>query len=194
MARRVLTAFVAGAALSAPAAFAQPPQAANAVAQSCAPCHGERGISHVDEIPSLAAQPDAFLQWQLVYFRSGTRKNEAMQPIAEQLELEEIRNMAAYFAALPPSAPAADDDPALARRGRQLAGAHRCSSCHLENYAGTGAVARLAGQREDYLRKALADFKAGRRAGSGGAAMAQVAYELSVDDIAALAHYLAVLP
>jgi hypothetical protein len=28
-------------------------------------------------------QPDAFIQWQLVFFRSGARKNEVMDPIAE---------------------------------------------------------------------------------------------------------------
>jgi hypothetical protein len=50
-------------------------------AELCTPCHGEAGISQTENIPSLAGQPDSFLQWQLVFFRSGTRKNEQMQPI-----------------------------------------------------------------------------------------------------------------
>jgi cytochrome c553 len=60
-------------------------------------------------------------------------------------------------------------------------------------------VARLAGQREEYLLKALHDYKSNvRRGGSrlffrvgGAAAMADVAYSLSEEEITALAHYLA---
>ena len=53
-------------------------------------------------------------QWQLVYFRSGFRKSEVMGPIAEALSNEEIRNLGAYYASLPPPKPAA----AAARRPR----------------------------------------------------------------------------
>ena len=67
----------------------------------------------------------------------------------------------------------------------------RCASCHGDNFAGTKAVARLTGQREEYLLKALRDFKSGLRSGGGQAAMADVAYPLSDEEITALAHYLA---
>src|SRR5215468_8403400 len=53
-------------------------------AEMCAGCHGDNGISQTENIPSLAGQPDQFIQWQLVFFRAGTRKNEQMQPIVEQ--------------------------------------------------------------------------------------------------------------
>jgi cytochrome c553 len=52
-------------------------------------------------------------------------------------------------------------------------------------------VARLAGQREDYLLKALRDYKGGLRSGGGRAAMAEVAFPLHEEEITALAHYLA---
>jgi cytochrome c553 len=52
-------------------------------------------------------------------------------------------------------------------------------------------VARLAGQREEYLVKALHDYKSGARTGGAGAAMTDVAYPLSDEEIEALAHYLA---
>ncbi len=67
----------------------------------------------------------------------------------------------------------------------------RCASCHTDSYAETKAVARLAGQREDYLVRALRDYKKGVRSGGGMAAMAEVAYPLSEEEITALAHYLA---
>ena len=161
-------------------------------AELCVGCHGEGGISQMENIPSLAAQPDQFIQWQLVFFRAGTRKNEQMQPIVEQLNNDDIRNLGAYFASLaPPKNPKPDDDPNLSKKGAQAANGRRCASCHTDSYAGTKAVARIAGQREEYLVKALHDYKSGVRAGGGMAAMADVAYPLSEEEIEALAHYLA---
>jgi cytochrome c553 len=161
-------------------------------AELCVGCHGEGGISQTENIPSLAAQPDQFIQWQLVFFRSGTRKNEQMQPIVEQLNNDDIRNLGAYFASLaPPKASKPDDNPDLSQKGAQAAAGRRCASCHTDTYAGTKAVARIAGQREDYLIKALHDYKSSVRSGGGMAAMAEVAYPLSEEEITALAHYLA---
>ena len=166
--------------------------AGKAKAELCVGCHGENGISQMENIPSLAAQPDLFIQWQLVFFRAGTRKNEQMQPIVEQLNNEDIRNLGAYYASLePPKASKPDDDPDLSKKGAQAAVGRRCASCHTDTYAGTKAVARVAGQRQEYLLKALHDYKSGVRSGGGQAAMADVAYPLSEEEIEALAHYLA---
>ncbi len=161
-------------------------------AELCAGCHGEAGISQTANIPSLAGQPDQFIQWQLVFFRGGSRRNEQMQPIVEQINNDDIRNLGAYFASLtPPKASTQDDNPDLSKKGAQAAAGRRCASCHTDTFAGTKAVARIAGQREDYLLKALHDYKSGSRSGGGGAAMADVAYPLSEEEITALAHYLA---
>jgi cytochrome c553 len=79
----------------------------------------------------------------------------------------------------------------LSKKGAQAAAGRRCASCHTDTFAGTKAVARLAGQREDNLIKALHDYKSNVRVGGGVAAMAEVAYPLSDEEIEALAHYLA---
>src|ERR1700679_3700497 len=79
-------------------------------AELCAGCHGDNGVSQTENIPSLAGQPDQFIQWQLVFFRGGARKNELMQPIAEQVTNEDIRSLGAYFAQLAPPPPAKSDD------------------------------------------------------------------------------------
>jgi cytochrome c553 len=161
-------------------------------AELCAACHGDNGISQTENIPSLAGQLDQFIQWQLVFFRAGTRKNEQMQPVVEQLNNDDIRNLGAYFASLPPpKATRPDDNPDLSKKGAQAAAGRRCASCHGDSFAGTKAVARIAGQREEYLVKALRDYKSGVRAGGAMAAMADVAYPLSGEEIEALAHYLA---
>lgn len=166
--------------------------AGKAKAELCAGCHGDNGISQTENIPSLAGQLDQFIQWQLVFFRAGTRKNEQMQPVVEQLNNDDIRNLGAYFASLtPPKATKPDDNPDLSKKGAQAAAGRRCASCHGDTFAGTKAVARIAGQREEYLVKALRDYKSGVRAGGAMAAMADVAYPLSEEEIEALAHYLA---
>jgi cytochrome c553 len=179
-------------ALSGLPARAADPAAVKEKAELCSGCHGENGISQTENIPSLAGQPDQFIQWQLVFFRSGARKNEQMQPIVEQINNEDIRSLGAYFAALaPPKASKPDDNPDLSQKGAQAAVGRRCNSCHTDTFAGTKAVARIAGQREEYLVKALHDYKSGVRSGGAGAAMADVAYPLSDEEITALAHYLA---
>jgi cytochrome c553 len=165
--------------------------AGKAKAEICAGCHGDNGISQMENIPSLAGQPDQFIQWQLVFFRAGSRKNEQMQPIVEEINKEDIRNLGAYFDSLTPPKGAEDNDPDLSKKGAQAAAGRRCASCHTDTYAGTKAVARLAGQREEYLVKALQDYKTSQRVGGAGAAMADVAYSLSEEEITALAHYLA---
>jgi cytochrome c553 len=165
------------------------------LAAACAGCHGEDGVSQTPLTPSLAGGPDDFVQWQLVYFRNGRRKNEVMEPIAQSLANEEIRNIGAYYASLPPPKPqpvAASDE--LAQAGAALAAQHRCKSCHGDDFAGIGAAARLAGQREDVLLKALRDFKSGTRIGSGVASMADVTFDLDEGDMQALAHYMAIQP
>jgi len=197
MRRRLILRALCGLALAFSALASAPAHAADLAAgkekaELCIACHGEGGISQTENIPSLAGQPDQFVQWQLVFFRAGTRKNEQMQPIVEQINNDDIRNLGAYFASLaPPKAPKPDDNPDLSTKGAQAAAGRRCASCHTDTFAGTKAVARIAGQREEYLLKALHDYKSGVRSGGGMAAMADVAYPLSEEEITALAHYLA---
>ena len=165
-------------------------EAGKALAEGCAPCHGADGVSQTPLTPSLAGQPDEFVQWPLVYFRSGARNSAVMGPIAQALSNEDIRNLGAYYASLPPPKPAAGSDE-LAQNGEKLAVLHRCKSCHADDYNGFRAAARLSGQREDVLVQALRDFKTGKRVGSGVASMADVTYGLSDADLRALSHYMA---
>jgi cytochrome c553 len=160
-------------------------------AEVCKGCHGDNSISQMENIPSLAGQLDQYIQWQLVYFRSGARKNEQMQPIVQDLSNEDIRNLGAYFAAMEPFKATPDDNADLSAKGKQAAAGRRCASCHGDNFAGTKAVPRLAGQREDYLTKTLHDYKSSARNGGPQGVMSDVTYPLSDEEIEALAHYLA---
>src|SRR5947209_20421975 len=103
---------------------------ANAKFEPCAACHNDNGISTTENIPSLAGQTDRYVQWQLVYFRSGTRKSEIMNPIAESLSNEDIRDLGAYIAQLPAVEAAAPAHSDLVEQGRACAAQNRCAACH----------------------------------------------------------------
>ena len=186
----------AGLALGSAAASAAggDPAAGHAAATTCQICHGQNGVSAAPAIPVLAGQSDQFLQWQLVFFRSGRRHNETMSALSQNLSDADIRNLGAFYAGL--AAPAdiqADNDPALTAKGQAVAEAHHCSACHTDSFQGAKAAPRVADQHETYLAKALADYRDGNRPSVGVAAMTEAASGLSDDDVKALAHYLATL-
>jgi cytochrome c553 len=185
-----LAAFFLSVTVVAPAGAADATAGA-AKAESCAACHGPGGLATMAGTPSLAGQPEPFLQWQLVYFRTGTRKSALMQPVAAALSDDDIRNLAAHFAAQKPPARGVNGAPdaAMFGVGQRIAQANRCASCHKDDFSGDKAVARIAGQREDYLLKSLRDYKSGARAGGGVAAMPDAMYRLGDDELRALAHY-----
>jgi cytochrome c553 len=176
------------------------PDAGKAKAEEagCSGCHGadgtatEQGLALNKYVPNLGAQPDLYTQFQLVFFRKGVRKNELMTPMAESLSNEDIRNLGAFYAALPaPRVPLPrDPDPNDTELGQKLAQATHCTNCHGDHYEGIDNIGRLAGQREDYLYKALRDFKSGARTQVGAAGMAEVVYPLGDPEMQALAHYM----
>jgi cytochrome c553 len=171
---------------------------ARAEQAGCTGCHGadgvatESGLAIDKHVPNLAAEPDLYVQFQLVFFRKGTRKNEIMGPMAESLTNEDIRNLGAYYASLaPPNTPLPPDPaPEETDLGERAARAIHCTSCHGDHLEGIDNIGRLAGQREDYLLKALRDFKSNARMATGAAGMAEVVYPLGDLEMTALAHYL----
>jgi cytochrome c553 len=156
----------------------------------CSGCHGANGISTLPVTPSLAGHPVLYTQTQLVLFREGQRVHEVMNAVTQGMSDELVTAFAEHFAKLAPAPASGGPDATLDARGRDLAATHRCGTCHLPDYAGRDQMARLAGQREDYLLKALQDYKKGARAGDG-AQMAEVVYGLSDDDLKAVAHHIA---
>ena len=64
--------------------------------------------------------------------------------------------------------------------------------CHLGELKGQNEIPRLAGQQPDYVIKQLKDFRERNRTNDAGN-MTSVSKNLSDDDIANLAHYIASL-
>ena len=164
-------------------------------AEACFACHGANGHSQTARTPSIAAQPAFFVVAQLFLFRDN-RRDKAPTPmyeIARGMSDDELRAWGDFLSKLPPPRPAAAADAGRVARGRALADTHHCAACHNVDYSGREQMPRLANQREDYLLKALRDYKSGARM-AYGRGMEEIVAVLSDADFADLAHYLAHLP
>jgi cytochrome c553 len=174
-------------------ALAGPVLAAEPFEQRLAPClacHGEKGISETSEVPSLAGMPANYGLIQLYLFRANMRKVEIMNDVTKDMTDDDLRIFSDYFAKLP--APKATDpaDPAIAARAQAVIAKNHCGSCHNADFSGREQMPRLAAQREDYLLKALRDYKGAKRPGYD-ATMDEVIRPVTETDIVDLAHYLA---
>ncbi|MCU0985624.1 MAG: hypothetical protein MUC89_11885 [Acetobacteraceae bacterium] len=189
---------VRAAALAAALLVSIPAAAADAargrvLAEACAACHGPDGNSTIDLHPSLAGQQPVFLTLQMILFREGIRSfgpmNEAMKGIADS----DIEALSAFYAGqtlrhVPPPR-----NEAKATRGAVLSERHRCGICHLPGYVGQNQVPRLAGQREEFLLHAMQEYQSGRRQGTD-TQMNAALYGLTDQDLADIAHYIALVP
>lgn len=81
-------------------AFAQDVAAGKRKAVACQACHGLDGLSKLPDAPNLAAQPASYLSRELRAYRSGERRNEVMSIAAKPLSDQDIRDLAAYYAAI----------------------------------------------------------------------------------------------
>ena len=173
--------------------FAAPPDAiaGKAKAQMCFACHGENGISSSAEIPNLAAQPPLSITYQLIQYRGQQRKGGGMEGISMALSDQDIRDIAAYYAALPPP-PAKPGNAEKIAKGAQISGTQYCNSCHGPQLQGQKHIARLAGQSHEYLVTQLKNIRSGSRVDMDGT-MGSAARGLSDEDIEALAAYAASL-
>jgi cytochrome c553 len=68
----------------------------------CAACHGADGVGKDIEIPNLAGQQERYLYLQLQNFKSGKRPHKEMRYESRHLSDEEMRDLAHYYAQLPP--------------------------------------------------------------------------------------------
>jgi cytochrome c553 len=158
--------------------------------QQCAACHGETGNSRMENIPSLAGQPELFLTNQMILMRERVRRSEVMEPFVKGLKDDDIIALAAHYAKLAPRPSGETVDRAIVARGADLAQKLRCASCHLPTLAGQEQIPRLAQQRIDYLIKSLVEYRNGIRSGID-TSMNGVMHGVSDSDIRALAHYVA---
>jgi cytochrome c553 len=171
---------------------AQDAEAGRAKAEVCAACHGPSGNAPEGVLPSLAGQTARYTYLQLKDFKEGRRKEPQMEPFVADLTKQDMLDLAAWFAAQKPVAPAFKADAAKVQRGRAKAAEVLCTMCHQGGFKGQNEIPRVAGQQLPYVVKQMLDFKEGRRTNDAGN-MSSVSKTLSVEDIEDIAQYLASL-
>lgn len=176
--------------MSDPALRAEAAKAGQKAAFFCANCHGEHGISVLDNIPNMAGQNATYLLNQIQKFGDGRRRDEFMSGLVKVLKPEDRFNMAIFYALQPVP-------PTPAKNARLIEAGHKqylraCQGCHGPEAKGSKEIARLAGQRTAYLSMALSQYRAAKGLRTD-VRMTSVCKDLQDADIAALASYLASL-
>ena len=167
-----------------------PAQTIEEKAQVCAACHGEKGVPQDKAMPIIWGQHQGYTYLQLRDFKSGARKNDIMNALAQSMERDEMLALALHFSKKPwpdlrqPQAPA--DVAARATRANVAIG---CTGCHQASYRGEGTQPRLSGQTREYLQQSMLAFRNKTRGNNPG--MTDLMLAISEDDIAACAEYLA---
>lgn len=157
--------------------------AGKAKAQTCIVCHGENGIAPVAGVPHLAAQPALAIFYQLVQFREQYRKGGGMEGVAHALSDQDMRDLAAFFTALPAPSGQSEDAGATAS-GQRVSQQNFCQSCHGAQLQGQKHIPRLAGQKSDYLVTQLKNLRSSARVDMDGN-MASAAKALTDEQIQA---------
>ena len=105
-----------------------------------------------------------------------------MTDAAKDLTDDDLRQFSDFMAKLPaPKPPQDSPDAARMERGPRSPSYH-CGFCHNPDFSGRDNVPRLAAQREDYLVKALREYKSNTRPGYD-ASMAEVTQPISDAEI-----------
>jgi cytochrome c553 len=129
----------------------------------CKACHGLDGKGVAPAIPHLAGQRERYLLAALFEYRQSKRTHAALRQIAAHLNEADTRNIAAYYASLPPVGPAALAAPASPYDlGKAVS--EQCASCHgADGNATTAGIPSLAGQQPRYLVAAINEYLNGER-------------------------------
>ena len=173
---------------------------------ACTACHGAQGRAAPDGYyPRLAGKPVGYLYNQLLNFREGRRHYGLMTQLIDPLSDAYLLEMAQHFSKLEVPYPAPLPSPASAEvlhLGRQLAmqgDASRkvpaCAQCHGQAMTGVAPnIPGLLGLPRDYLNAQLGAWKAGQRRAYAPDCMNDVVARLSLEDINAVASWIAAQP
>jgi cytochrome c553 len=180
--------------------LANPNVAATTLAQQvCSNCHGLTGNATSPNFPNLAGQVETYFISQLNSFKRHGRQDPAgfeyMWGLSRSLTDEQIKGLAAYFAAQKPARQPIEGAAAQMVAGKAIfesgvstKNVPACSSCHGAEGQGNPPFPRIAGQHADYLVKQLIVFQRTEERPEASI-MKNVAHELTRQDIEDVAAY-----
>lgn len=67
---------------------------------TCIACHGANGTSMNPLWPNLCSQKAEYMFKQILDFKEDRRKDPTMTPMAKPLTIQDMRNLATFFASL----------------------------------------------------------------------------------------------
>ncbi len=169
----------------------------------CAACHNADGNSTVSANPKLAGQNADYLYKQMTNFKSidgkpAERTNAIMNGMIAPFNDEQLRDLAAYFAAQTQKGEIAKNRDTIAlgqklyRGGNMAKGLPACAACH--GPAGAGIPAqypRIGGQFPDYIEAQLKSFRDESRTNDPNKMMRMVAIKMTDVEIKAVSDYIA---
>jgi cytochrome c553 len=176
---------------------------------ACTSCHARvdaRGNPVNDAyFPRIGGKPAGYLYNQLLNFREGRRQYPLMTYLVDHLPDDYLREIAGWFAAQHPPAPAPaplEAAPQLLERGRQLAvngdAARKvpaCVACHGQRLTGVEpGIPGLLGLPRDYVNAQLGAWRNGQRRAHAPDCMAQISARLTLEDVNAVSSWLASQP
>lgn len=156
-----------------------------AISYTCLGCHGIEGYKNaypMYSVPKLEGQHPEYLAAALQEYRNGDRAHLTMHAQASTLSDQDIADIAAYFAGKP-----------LVSQGKPAGtppqAATLCVSCHgQDGVAIAPAYPSLAGQHEDYIARAIDEY---RKGGRKNPIMKGFAATLKDEDIDVISKYFA---
>jgi cytochrome c553 len=160
------------------------PATGESLALRCTGCHGARGVGNDAATPMLAGQDAEYLAKALGNYGKA-RHHASMQRQMGDLAEQEIRDIAAYYAAQ-------KGRPALSTQDPVAQTAAQCDRCHGDTAAAATPVPRIRGQDRDYLVMALRAYRDDRRESSAMHKMTMPFSEAAIHGLAA--HYAAAQP
>ena len=150
---------------------------------TCLGCHGIDGYKNaypMYSVPKLEGQHPDYLAAALHGYRDGDRSHLTMHSQASTLSDQDIQDIAVYFAGTPLNPggkPPASIPPAVSL----------CTSCHgADGIAIAPMYPSLAGQHQDYLVRAINEY---RKGGRKNPIMKGFAGNLKDEDVAVIAAY-----
>jgi cytochrome c553 len=177
-------------------------EAGKTKAAACGGCHGVDGNSVVPTFPKLAGQGEKYIAKQLADFKANaTRKNDLMLGMTAALSEQDMADVGAYFASQKLAGPAPADESKIAmgkqifKGGNLTEGTPACQACHGPKGAGVAASGypQIGGQYADYTLAQLKAFRDGTRTNDDKALMRSIVKEMSDEQLAAVANYIATL-
>lgn len=135
--------------------------------KKCMGCHGTNET--MPRVPTLFGQEPAYIRLQLMAFKSDNRQDSnmhIMNAVAKKLSEDDMKKVASYLAGKEPceiTMTVNTEAPQFMEKfkaGRELVKNNNCMHCHGSFHH---AAPRLHGQKYEYLKFTLEEFKSGSR-------------------------------